>query len=307
MVKLVATSVIRGSRPGESHGGLYIVDFDDDRIYQPLDWNTQDIDWQGHGGDRGLRGIACHNDRVFVAASDELIEYNPNFEFVASYRNPYLKHCHEICVHEQHLFVASAAFDSILAFSLRKNAFDMALMLQTDGQNISLKRYNPNGDDGPLPMNKFQINNVFSEAGGLYIAGLNTKGLLLYNGKRIGISATLPGGARNAHPFRDGILLNDTDSNAVRYASRSGKGDCALAVPRYSEEDLLNAEAEDTNVARQQFGRGLCAVSDTLIAAGSSPATITLYDLDREEMQKSVNVSMDVRHSIHSLEVWPYY
>ena len=72
MVKLVATSVVRGSCKGESHGGIYIVDLEKDRVYQPVDWNTMDIDWQGRGWDRGLRGIAFHNDRVFVVASDEL-------------------------------------------------------------------------------------------------------------------------------------------------------------------------------------------------------------------------------------------
>ena len=55
---LVATSVVRGSRQGESHGGVYLVDFDADRAVQVLDWNTMDIDWQGRGWDRGLRGIA---------------------------------------------------------------------------------------------------------------------------------------------------------------------------------------------------------------------------------------------------------
>ena len=307
MVKLVATSVVRGSSQGESHGGIYIVDLEEERVYQPVDWNTVDIDWQGRGWDRGLRGIAFHRDRVFVVASDELFEYDPDFEFVASYRNPYLKHCHEICVHEHHLFITSTAFDSILAFNLRKNKFDMAMMLQTDGQNISLARYNPNGDDGPLPMNKFHINNVCCEKGGMYIAGLRTKGLLLYNGRRVGISTTLPSGTHNARPFREGILFNDTENNALRYATRTGKGDCAFGVPLYSEADLLNTEMDDSRIARQGFGRGLCAVSDTLVAAGSSPSTIALYDLDKKEMVMTVNISMDIRNAIHGLEVWPYY
>lgn len=307
MVKLVATSVVRGSSQGESHGGIYIVDLDEERVYQPVDWNTMDIDWQGRGADRGLRGIAFHRDRVFVVASDELFEFDPDFELVASYRNPYLKHCHEICVHQHHLFITSTAFDSILAFNLRKNAFDMAMMLQTDGQNISLARYNPNSDDGPLPMNKFHINNVFCEKGGMYIAGLKTNGLLLYNGRRIGVSTTLPSGTHNARPFRDGIIFNDTESNALRYATRAGKDDCAFGVPLYSEADLLNSDLDDSRIARQGFGRGLCAISDSLIAAGSSPSTIALYDLDQKEMLMTVNISMDIRNAIHGLEVWPYY
>jgi len=306
MVKLVATSVVRGSCQGESHGGIYIVDLEEEQVYQPVDWNTTEIDWQGRGWDRGLRGIAFHNDRVFVVASDVLLECNPSFELVASYRNPYLKLCHEICVHEQHVFITSTAFDSILGFNLRKNAFDIALMVKTDGANLSVGRYNPNSDKGPLPMNKLHINSIFCEKGGMYISGLRTKGLLLYNGKRIGVSATLPTGTHNARPFREGVLLNDTQSNTLRYATRTGKDDCAFNVPLYPQADLLKTEMDDSRITRQGFGRGLCAISDTLIAAGSSPATIALYDLDQKEMVKAVNISMDIRNTIHGLEVWPY-
>ena len=307
MVKLVATSVVRGSQQGESHGGIYIVDFEEEKIYQPVDWNTMDIDWQGRGWDRGLRGIAFHNDRVFVVASDELFEYNPNFELIASYRNPYLKHCHEICVHEHHLFITSTAFDTILAFNLRNNSFDKAFMVRTDGQSLSMARYNPNSDDGPLPMNKLHINNIYCEKGGMYISGLRTEGLLLYNGKRIGISTSLPTGTHNARPFREGILFNDTQSNKLRYATRAGADDCAFNVPLYSKTDLLNTEMGDSRLARQGFGRGLCAISDTLIAAGSSPSTIALYDLEQKKRVKTVNISMDIRNAIHGLAVWPYY
>ncbi len=307
MVKLVATSVVRGSQQGESHGGIYIVDFEEEKVYQPVDWNTMDIDWQGRGWDRGLRGIAFHNDRVFVAASDELFEYNPNFELIASYRNPYLKHCHEICVHEHHLFITSTAFDTILAFNLRNNSFDKAFMVRTDGQSLSMARYNPNSDDGPLAMNKLHINNIFCEKGGMYISGLRTNGLLLYNGKRIGMSTTLPTGTHNARPFREGILFNDSQSDKLRYATRTGDDDCAFNVPQYSKADLLNTEMGDSRLARQGFGRGLCAISDTLIAAGSSPSTISLYDLEQKKRVKTVNISMDIRNAIHGLEVWPYY
>jgi hypothetical protein len=93
----------------------------------------------------------------------------------------------------------------------------------------------------------------------------------------------------------------------VRYATPTGKGDWAFGVPRYSDADLLNTEMDDSRLARQGFGRGLCTISDTLIAAGSSPSTIALYDLEQKELVKSVNISMDVRNAIHGLEVWPYY
>ena len=45
--KLIATSVVRGSEKGQSHGGVYIVDFAEQRVDQKIDWNTSDIDFTG--------------------------------------------------------------------------------------------------------------------------------------------------------------------------------------------------------------------------------------------------------------------
>ena len=84
---LIATSVVRGSQQGESHGGVFLIDLDHQRAVQAIDWNTTDFDWQGRGWDRGLRGIAFDLERVYIAASDELFVYSPEFQLLASYRN----------------------------------------------------------------------------------------------------------------------------------------------------------------------------------------------------------------------------
>ena len=55
MVKLVTSSVVRGSQQGESHGGVYLIDFENESVEQKLDWDTVNIDWRGRGWDRGLR------------------------------------------------------------------------------------------------------------------------------------------------------------------------------------------------------------------------------------------------------------
>ena len=77
-------------------------------------------------------------------------------------------------------------------------------------------------------------------------------------------------------------------------------------VPRYEDAVLTHTDFDDSRIARQAFGRGLCVVSDGLVAAGSSPSTITLHDFDAMQTTQSINLSMDIRSSIHGLEVWPY-
>lgn len=306
-MKLVTTSVVRGSHQGESHGGVYLIDVDNREVEQTIDWNKSDIDWQGRGWDRGLRGIAFDGEIIYIAASDELFAYTQDFAPVGSWRNAYLKHCHEIAVWERSLFMTSTAFDSILAFDLDAREFRWAMHVTTEQFRFKAAVFDPRGPEGPLMLNKLHLNSVHCTQGGMYITGLKSGGMLLFNGKRVQMSAELPAGSHNARPFRDGVLFNDTEADALRYAGRgAGLEDRAMPVPRYREDELLNRDLDQTNLARQGFARGLCVLSDRVVAGGSSPSTITVYDLAANQRLLSVNLSMDVRNAIHGLELWPY-
>ena len=97
----------------------------------------------------------------------------------------------------------------------------------------------------------------------------------------------------------------DTASDAVRYSGRDGASK-AIKIITYDEKDIEFAGIDDSKVARQGFGRGLCAIGERLVAGGSSPSTITLYDMDDEQIVATVNLTMDIRNAIHGLEPWPY-
>jgi hypothetical protein len=304
MSVLLATSVIRGSQQGDSHGGAFLIDLAARSVRQVLDWNAQDIDWQGRGWDRGLRGIAFSDEDVFLAASDELFVFNRDFDRLASHRNAYLKHAHEVSRFGDMLFVVSTGFDCILGFDLGARAFTFGLALTAAGDVIRARRFDPQSGDGPAPSNQFHLNSVSASERGLYIAGLRTPGLLRYAGESLTLRATLPSGTHNAQPFRDGIIFNDTQANVVRFASPSRQR--TFDVPHYPADALTHADLDDSRIARQGFGRGLCVVADGLIAAGSSPATITLHDIDDNRSTAVITLSMDVRTAIHGLAVWPW-
>ena len=272
-----------------------------------LDWNTANIDWQGRGWDRGLRGIGFDGETVYIAASDELFAYSPDFRPLGSWRNAYLKHCHEIAVWERRLYLASTGCDSILGFDLDRREFCWAMHVVTQQFRFQGRAFDPLKDDGPLMLNKLHLNNVHCTKGGMYLAGLKTGGMLLFNGREVQMAVELPPGSHNARPFRDGVIFNDTEANALRYAGRGdGREDRALRVPTYPTESLLNRDLDQTRLARQGFARGLAVLSDTLVDGGSSPSTVSVYDLARNVRALSVNLTMDVRNAIHGLEVWPY-
>ena len=298
--------MVRGSHQGESHGGVYLIDLDQRDIRQVIDWNTANIDWQGRGWDRGLRGIAFDGDVVYIAASDELFAYTSDFRQIGSWRNMYLKHCHEIAVWERTLFLTSTGFDTVLGFHLDRKEFTWAMHLETQQFRFRGRVYDPRKDDGPLALNKLHLNNVVPTPGGMYLSGTKTGGMVLYNGREIRMAVELPPGTHNAQPFRDGVLFNDTEADVLRYAGRGGQEDRAMKVPRYPDEQLQHRNLDQSNIARQGFARGLAVLSDTVVAGGSSPSTISVYDLAKNECMLSVNLTMDVRNAIHGLEVWPF-
>jgi hypothetical protein len=296
--------VVRGSRQGESHGGVYLVDFDADRAVQALDWNVMNIDWQGRGWDRGLRGIAFDGEMVFIAASDELFAYTPDFRLIGSWRNRYLKHCHEICRHERTLFLTSTGFDSILGFDLATKNFSWGLHVTAAGEGFAGAPFDPEFDTGPQPSNTLHLNNVHCARGGMYISGLRTAGVLVFNGSELNRWVHLPVGAHNARPFRDGVLFNDTEADVTRFVSRSSER--VFPVTRYAEERLAHVDPSDSRLARQAFARGLCVVDDETFACGSSPSTITLHHFEPGKAARMATLTHDVRNAIHGLEVWPF-
>lgn len=304
MTVLIATSVVRGSRQGESHGGVYLLDVEEGRAAMAIDWNAADIDWRGRGWDRGLRGIAFDGDLVYIAASDELFVYTPDFEPVASYRAPFLKHCHEIFRYKRRLFLTSTGYDSVLGFDLDKKRFSWGLHIAADADEFRGTPFDPLSQRGPPPANKLHLNNVFCDEKGMFISGLRTGAMLQFSGRRITVAASLPVGSHNARPWRDGVLFNDTESNALRYVTRETNH--VFQVPHYPEELLTHTAMDDSRIARQAFARGLCTIDDHVIASGSSPSTITLHDVDTMKTTLSVNLSMDIRNAIHGLEVWPF-
>jgi hypothetical protein len=304
--KVIATSVVRGSQQGESHGGVFTIDFDTQTSEQHIDWNTSEIDFEGRGADRGLRGIAFDGDDIYIAASDEIFCYNRNFELQFSKRNRYLKHCHEICRMGRTLFLTSTGYDSLLAFDLDEQKFTWAFHLQKNQDRWSGFPYDPRSDSGPRLVNEHHINMVHVDRGGIFLSGLRTEALLhISSQNEVTPVCSLPSGTHNAQPFKKGVLFNDTASDHVRFVAPDEPAR-AFPIRQYDPGEIKFSGIDDSKIARQGFGRGLCIHEQRILVGGSSPSTISLYDLQNGQTIGSVNMTMDIRNAIHGLAVWPY-
>jgi hypothetical protein len=302
--RLLVSSVVRGSRQGDSHGGLYLVDMAKGGFEQVLDWNTCDINWEGRGADRGLRGIAFHGDTILVAASDELFQLDREFRITASWRNPYLKHCHEICIFDRHLYVTSTGFDTLLRFDLATQRFDSGIHVFPKGTALGARVFDPQVEGGPDAGITFHINNIHVDPSGIHFSGRRLNALVRLNSKGLKAIARLPQGTHNARPFRDGVLFNNTEADTLDYVTPLRH--ISIPVPRYDSASLSSTQMDETGLARQAFGRGLCILDETHVAAGSSPTTIAIHDLAGQCITHELTLTRDVRNAAHGVALWPY-
>ncbi len=310
--KVLMTDVVRSTHQGDSHGGAYLVDLETGTHERVLNWNTAEISWKGRGADRGLRGIAFHGDEIFIAASDEVFVFDRGFGIVRSHRNPFLSHCHEIWLEDGTLYLTSTGYDSVLEMDIATGRFVAGWWLDADmrrGESLSmsLRRFDPENPDGVVPERRdvLHINSVSRHDGMTLFSGVRLPGLMAIRDGRLGRFAQIRPGSHNAQAFGDdGVIYNATGHDALVIADAKGFDRRILRFPRYPEGELLNADLPEDH-ARQGFGRGLC-FRDGLIIVGSSPATVSVYEAETGRMIRSVNITMDVRHCPHGLEIWPF-
>jgi hypothetical protein len=314
---VIVSSVVRSSHQGQSHGGVYLVDLANGSVEQRIDWNESRIDWEGRGGDRGLRGIAFHRGRVLLAASDEIFVFDRDLRPLGSFRNRYLKHCHEIAVSGDRLFLASTGYDSVLEYDLRAERFVRGACVRYGSIWKARRRlkirprpafrvFDPEAAGGPPAGDTSHVNNVAVRGDVVLCSGVNMGTLWRIDGDRATRYADIPYGSHNAQPFRDGVLLNHTATDRVAFVDRRGRVRRSYPIRRYDPSQLEHGDLP-SDKARQAFGRGLAVLpGDASFVAGSSPASVTLYRFDPAEVLTTVTISKDLRNAVHGLEIWPY-
>ncbi|MGL5839525.1 MAG: hypothetical protein ACRCY3_13590 [Sphingorhabdus sp.] len=305
--RFLFSSVVRGAFQGESHGGLYVVDFENKTAEQLFDHNSGAIDFEGRGADRGLRGIAIRGDDIFVAASDEIFIFTPDMKIKGSLTNPYLKHAHEICLTEHGLFVTSTGFDSILLFDVdtRKAIWGLHIIHGRDGV-AAARSFDPSDiHRGPPRQNACHINMISFRDESLFFSGLRLDGLYRFNtGAGCAKFAEIPCGTHNAQPWQDGVIFNNTAADELVFATRDRM--TAIPVPRYERDELDWTSVKNDQVARPHFGRGLCVMENGTAVGGSSPSTLALYDFGSGQMVAAVQAMKDVRSAVHGIHAWPF-
>jgi hypothetical protein len=299
-MRLLATTVVRGTVQDEPHGALYELDLDAGTHRVALEFDDP-ISLAGRGGERGLRGIAVSHQRIYVAATRSILVLDHDLRLIGRHTCAYLGHAHEIAVRDGYLLVTSTAFDSLLAMNLATGEFEFGLCIRGYTDDLAVRQFDPSDGGGPPPGITTHLNQVAVVAGSVFLSGRNSPHLLRLEDGTLDIVATVPLGTHNVTPLDQTgstLVFNDTESDALAWCTPHDEH--RLPVPRFPIADLAGLDVANGAMARQAFARGL-VVDGAWAYGGSSPATVSTYHLPSGERTAQLTLTRDVRHAIHGL------
>jgi hypothetical protein len=321
-MKIICTTVVRAAKQGDIHGGLYVVDVDTEEVVHHEPYQKDFINDNERGGERGLRGICVLPDRIIVSDSAGFIELNKNdYSIVKSHQDPTaFKSIHEICYHDGFIWATSTAYDAIVKVDLD---FNLHGFWEIKGKSLpDHKAFTGKEKIDPKDRShddNYHINSICTHDGELLFSGLITG---LYNFEDVKAVTPMPyisgnilqemgiaspsmrvtkaaSFIHNFYEYEDMFVANFTSFSCLGIANKQMGGvvfDVA-PIPRSKKAKFCVDE-----IAVNNWNRGL-ARHDNLLFVGSSPARILVYDLNKAEFIKEIQLEEDIRHAIHGLEV----
>lgn len=296
---IITSTVIRSSSYGDEHGAIYLVNLENGK-YKKAVSSSSGIKLDGRGGERGFRGVAFYNDKIYAALSNKILIFNKKFSLVGEISEPdYMFYIHEICIYNDLLYIVSTDYDAILVIDLKSNELVHGLCFK---HNI-VKKFDKTSKYQPIKRDTKHLNNVYVDHRGVFTCGVNVNNLFLYDGS-LSRYAAVPNGTHNCRPFKNGVLCNMTNENKIAFLDKKRNILKSCSVKKINIANLVNMNNNE-KIAKQPFARGL-AVGNDFIVGGSSPSMISVYDLKAFNNVKNIIMSNDVRFCIHGIEIYPY-
>lgn len=332
---VICSTVLRNAKAGDNHGYLYLVDLENASIKKSYSFSDKNISWEGRGGDRGLRGIAFYKDNVLVAASKTILFFNKDLELVKELTNPFLSSCHEISVQNNLLYISSTNCGAVVVYDLEDKNFITSYFVQPSWFKIfrplmksfatyvrkfvqytywgwslfwKIRTFDPNSKNlDNRALDVLHLNNVFIKSGKIYFSGTTLPHLFSFseNNLKTKQEYVIERQTHDPQIVEDKLFFNATRNDRVVVQNLHNNKVKSFSVPKYDSAQLKNAHY-DSHKAKQSFARGLTVFDGRYVIAGSSPATLSVYDIKNKRVVKTVQLSNDVCEAVHGLEKWPF-
>jgi len=335
-MKALASSIVRLTNKGADHGYLYLLDFNTETYDIVLKWEDENINWEGRGGDRGLRGIAFYQDLIIVASGKQILFLDKKYEIKNIFSHNLLGDIHELFIQNDVLFITSTLYDLILCMDLNKMKLTAGYHIVPKRERINYRQFlhnkwtafrrkilypffnnqnlysefeineiNVNGYSPRCAVieKSIHINTVFVWKNFLCFTGTQNNivfGILSNDLIRV---ATIPFGTHNVTFLdSDRLIMNYTIDETIVITDR--KGFKKFNYPVYYDKSIVEGDFEK-NHAKAGWGRGF-DIKENYFIAGCSPATVNLYHFEQKKPVKSINMDQDIRNSIHGLKFLPF-
>jgi hypothetical protein len=121
MPRIIVTTARRHTQPDEPSGFIYLIDLEARRIItrsQMIEPPYRAQETNPRGGMRGSKGITIRPDRIAIANSAAVFQYDPNWKLLGVCTHPSCSAIHDIAYHEDTLWATSARNDLLAQFDL---------------------------------------------------------------------------------------------------------------------------------------------------------------------------------------------
>ena len=300
-MKVICSTVIRAAEQGSVHGGLYVIDINNDEILKYIPYAGDFDNENTRGGERGLRGIAVLEDKIIVADSSGLLELDKQTYEITNQKQDkdFFKSIHEICYFDNHIWVTSTGYDAVVKLDLDLNIVEFWEILgesKEDHKVLTGKRQiDP---EEAVPDDKYHINSISSFSGRLVFSALITH---LYDFHTMKVAESMPSinGVKsfqhNFYEYNDCTMINMT---SLKHLGIIKNGQSSFFPIPATDHAKFSVD----KIAENNWNRGLTRHEDYAII-GSSPARLLVFDTERQEFVKQLQIEEDIKHCVHGLEI----
>lgn len=307
---LLVTSIVRGAGLDEPSGLLFTVDLDEGRVTGSCampDPPMREHDGNPRGGMRGAKGIAVVGDRIFIANYSSIHEFDRSWRLKSVISDPGCASIHDICHHDDRLWVTSAINDRLFEFSMdgrAKSVTDcrpVGLPVEAHADPSDDTDYrDPRTHDAAMH-DKTHLNSVGFLPDGDMLLSL---GRMRESPREPTQSAVMRVDSDGEQSFAVTITGTDHPSHSICVLEEDH-----VAYLDTNAGDLLHFKSSDADECARihvadEFLRGLLRLSPERLVVGGD-AALSVVDLASGQVEKRIALCDDPRVSVYAIAELP--
>lgn len=282
-MRVLATVVLRTSKPQEAHGFLVAIDWSARRVTRAIaaPGLYGELGYRNRGGRRGFRGLARHRGKLWLASSDTIYLLDPEslaLEGMISHR--YMGSIHDLFADGDGVWVTSTSADGVFKIDEDQRILDERWVKGQPAQDLRV-----HFDDA---LDTLHVNSIYRYRDELYFYAAFTGEVFRMTAGGVEVADTLETMCHNVFRDEGGYFRSVSPLSVLRY------GDKTVALPR---------EGESGEFTHPGWLRGLERLPNGHVLVGSSPARIFDVDLGAGRVVDQLVLKEDPNWTISAIAV----